>query len=51
MFFIRLISTILILSPIFGFCAEGCLKCNEKNECSICDIVNNYVLVEKKCEF
>ena len=47
----KLIIAILLLAGItIQQCTTGCLRCNSKNQCLLCDVTNNFYLVGTTCQ-
>lgn len=45
----RAVVLLLVLASCAGKCAEGCIKCEGNNVCSICDASSLYVLSNGEC--
>lgn len=41
---------LLCMSGVLSSCAQGCLKCNQNNQCLLCDYTKGYQLIDHTCK-
>ena len=40
---------IILIGIVFNLCSEGCLKCDGKDNCLLCDSSSLYILINGNC--